>query len=217
MLNFLFLALSLTAILPGVSTTPAQLGTSINLRSSEVNRLVLIRGVQISGVEDFKSKSGLTHLRFRLTSGSTTYTAIAYQNDWTPEIRRALQSGRVDVAGLWDTFQGVPSFTLKHALVAGRPAPASTPAPRDTSTGALLRIRDAFVPPGNVQKITSRAQARHVTFTFLVGNKSYQGVMYAGTWNSAALDLLRGGRVTLYGRWGTFEGRPNFITTRVTP
>ncbi|WP_188904856.1 hypothetical protein [Deinococcus aerophilus] len=203
----MFLALSLTATLPGAPTTPAQLGTSISLRSNEEGRLVLIRGAQTSGVETYKSKSGLTHLRFRLTSGGASYAAIAYENQWTPALRRALEAGRVDAAGVWETFQGAPSFTLKYVV-----APLSTA----TTTAArnLLRIRDAFVPEGSVQKIT---RAQNVTFTFLVGSEIYQGVMYAGSWNSAALDLLLSGRVTLYGHWETFEGRPSFVTTRVTP
>lgn len=218
MLKFLTVALSLTATLPGVPTTPAQLGTTLNLGRSEAGRLVLIRGAQISGLEQFQSKAGLTHLRFRISAGGASYSAIAYQNDWTPAMRRALESGRVDVAGVWDTFQGAPSFTLKHAVLTG--AQAAAPANTTSSTGAsrdLLRIRSAAITPGSVQKFTARSQARHVSYSFMVDGKSYQGVMYAGTWNSAALEQLRSGRATLYGRWGTFEGRPNFITTQVTP
>ncbi|MDL2345710.1 hypothetical protein QOL99_16375 [Deinococcus sp. MIMF12] len=213
MFKFLTVALALTATLPGVSTTPAQLGTTLKLRSGEASRLVLIRGAQISSLEQFQSKAGLTHLRFRLSSGGRSYSAIAYQNDWTPAMRQSLESGRVDAAGVWDTFQGAPSFTLKHAVAAGTQGAAS---PNSTSA-ELLRIRGAVITPGSVQKFTARSQARHVTYTFVAEGKTYQGVMYAGTWNSAALDQLRGGRATLYGRWGTFENRPNFITTRVAP
>ena len=218
MLTFLTVALSLTTTLPGTPLSAVQLDATIKLSSDEARRLVLIRGAQISGLEQFQSKAGLTHLRFRVLAGGASYSAIAYQNDWTPATRRALESGHVDAVGVWNTFQGAPSFTLKSAVLAKAQAAvptntvSSTNAPRD-----LLRIRGAVITPGSVQKFTAKSQAQHVSYTFVAEGKTYQGVLYAGTWNSAALDQLRSGRATLYGRWGTFEGRPNFVTTRVTP
>ena len=74
--------------------------SSPSLRGNDAAPLVLIRGAQISSVEPFQSRSGLNHLRFRLSAGGATYAAIAYQNDWTPDTRRALESGKVDAAGL---------------------------------------------------------------------------------------------------------------------
>lgn len=213
MFKLLLFSMLLTGTLPGQPTTPAQLQATLPLRPSDMSRLVLLRNAAITNLEDFTSASGRRNLRLTITVAGTPYAAVAYQGEWTPALRAALASGQADVAGVWATFQDAPSFTVKFAVPAGRVAAPKT----DTASAPLLRIRDARVTPGSVRKFVAQSQATHVTYTFTVGGKAYQGVVYAGVWNSSVLTRPRSGNATLYGRWGTFEGKPNFVTTRVEP
>ena len=136
--------------------------------------------------------------------------AIMFAGDWTPTDRRALESGSASVAGVWGTFANRPSLTVKKV--------SDTPMGTQSAPAAaaqVVRIDRAAVNPASIGKFTSATQKVHVTYTFTVNGKTYQGVVYAGTWTSATLDALRAGMVTLYGTWSSFEGKPSFVTRRV--
>ena len=198
--------------LPGQATTAQALGGGVNVRANDVGRLVLIERAVPSQVEVFQSRAGHQHLRFKASIDGQTYAAIMYSGDWTPADQARLGAGQVQLVGLWDTYANAPSLTVKKVLGGAPAPPAGAP-----GTAPLLKIAGAQVHVTNIQKYSSAAQKMHVTYTFAVSGKSYQGVMYAGTWSSTSLSLLRSGRATLYGRWGTYQGKPNFVTERVGP
>lgn len=200
--------------LPGQATTPQALGVSVNVRANDVGRLVLIQRAVPSQVEVFQSRAGQQHLRFKASIDGQTYAAIMYSGDWTPADQARLGAGQVQLVGLWDTYANAPSLTVKKVLGgATRPVPPAGA----SGTAPLLKIAGAQIHVANIQKYSSAAQKMHVTYTFAVNGKSYQGVMYAGTWSTPSLSLLRSGGATLYGRWGTYQGKPNFVTERVGP
>lgn len=88
-------------------------------------------------------------------------------------------------------------------------------APATAARKPLLKIAAARINVASLKKFTSAAQKVHVTYTFTVNSKTYQGVLYAGSWSTPTLDLLRSGRATLYGRWSTYADKPSFVTEKV--
>ncbi|GGK85708.1 hypothetical protein GCM10010844_00280 [Deinococcus radiotolerans] len=179
----------------------------MSLRGNEAQNLRLLSEARPSQVTVFRSASGRSHLKFNVEVEGKTYAAIMYEGDWTAADQERLKAGSVNLVGLWDTYANQPSFTVKR-LLSQAPALPSTSKP-------LLKIASAQVNVASIKKFTSRNQKVHVTYTFTVNNKTYQGVVYAGDWSSVTLDALRSGKATLFGTWGTFENKPNFITQRV--
>ncbi|WP_158590254.1 hypothetical protein [Deinococcus sp. RM] len=204
------LLLGAASALPGQPTSPQALGVTLALRTGEAAKLVLLNSVRVSGVHTFTSASGRTHLKFTLGTSEGPFDAIMFAGDWTAADRRALESGSASVAGVWGTFANRPSLTVKKVSA----TPMGTQ-PVPAAAAQVVRIDRAAVNPTSIGKFTSAAQKVHVTYTFTVNGKTYQGVVYAGTWTSATLDALRAGTVTLYGTWSSFEGKPSFVTRRV--
>lgn len=195
--------------LPGRPTTPQALGLTLALSGDEARKLVLIEGAHASQVSTFHSNAGRTHLKFKIEVEGQTYEAIMYEGEWTPADQERLSAGTVHLVGVWGTFANRPSLTVRRVL---------TRAPQVTATAAkkpLLKIVDAQINLASLQKFTSRAQKVHLTYTFNVNGKTYQGVLYAGSWSTPTLDLLRSGRATLYGTWSTYANKPSFVTEKV--
>lgn len=204
------LLLGFAAALPGQPTSPQALGLTLSLRAGEAAKLVLINGVRVSGVQTYTSAAGRTHLKFSVGTPEGTFDAIMYAGDWTPADRRVLEAGTASVVGVWGTFANRPSLSVKKAS-----ASPLAPQAGGAATAKVVRIDQVTVNPASVRKFTSAAQKVHVTYTFSVNGKTYQGVVYAGTWSTGTLDLLRSGAVTLYGTWSSFDGKPSFVTSRV--
>lgn len=205
------LMFSAAAALPGVSTSPQALGLNLALKSGEVSKLVYINGAQIRNVQPFVSAAGRTHLKFSFTAEGEVHQAIIFAGEWKPADQAQLARGTASLVGVWDSFANQPSLTVKKvSATAFSPQGQAAPA-----RAQVVRIDRAQVNVPSIRKFTSSAQKVHVTYTFTVAGKVYQGVVYAGTWTSATLEALRSGRATLYGTWSTYAGKPSFITTRV--
>jgi len=109
--------------LPGI-TPPPELIYEIQprLRKGQAEALVLVQDALIEQLHTFKSAAGLTHLRFIFTIGPESHSAIMFEPDWTAEERYLLESGRASLVGIWETFQGKPSFTTKLVFGVREPA-----------------------------------------------------------------------------------------------
>lgn len=213
LLRTLFVAAALLVspqALPGKATTPQALGITLTLRGDEARKLVLIKEASASQVSLFRSNGGRTHLKFRIEAEGQTYEAIMYQGEWNAADRERLAAGPVDLVGVWGTFANQPSLTVKRVLTQSPQA-----APATAAKKPLLKIEAAQINVGSLQKFRSAAQKVHVTYTFTVNGKTYQGVLYAGSWSTPTLDLLRSGRATLYGWWSTYADKPSFVTEKV--
>lgn len=204
---FTLLLLSFPAsALPGTSVTPQSL--NLNVRSAQASRLVLLSDAHVSQVEAYRSQSGHEHLKFQITVAGVRYGAIEFDTPYSPAVAAGLQRGPVRLIGVWDSYQGEPSFTVLKVL--GEPVSSAT-------AGTLLRIDDAVISLSSIEKYTSAAHKVHVLYRFKVGTSSYQGVIYDGDWTSATLATLRSGHATLYGSWSKYRNQPSFVTRRVAP
>ena len=206
-----FLLSGAVVALPGQSVSPQALGLNLALRSGEASKLVYINNARISEVSAFTSAAGRSHLKFTLSADGETHQAIIFAGEWKPEDQAILTKGIASLVGVWSTFANQPSLTVKKVSAAPY-APSATAAAKGNT---VVRIDGAQVNVPSVQQFTSAAQKVHVTYTFSAGGKTYQGVVYAGTLTPALLDRLKAGKVTLYGSWSTFDGKPSFVTTRV--
>lgn len=208
-----FLVLSSVALaLPGQSVAPSAAGVAVTrLRGDESDKLVLIKARQITEVAEFTSKSGKKHLKFNFVSGSQ-YPAIAFEGNWSAADQAILKQGKADIYGVWGTFNNAPSLTVYRI----KSSQAAVQAVASTVTASkLLMIRDAKVNSATVDQFTSGAQKTHVTFHFTVNGKDYQGIVYDNYRKSNTSEILRSGRVTLYGTWTTYKGGPSFVVQRV--
>ncbi|WP_019009575.1 hypothetical protein [Deinococcus aquatilis] len=196
--------------LPGQTTTPQALGITLSLRGDDARNLVVIEGARASGQTLFRSNAGRTHLKFKVAVEGQTYEAIMFDGDWKTADQSQLSAGPVRLVGVWDTFNNQPSLTVKRVLATKTAAPVVT-----SVSKPLLKIAGAQINLASLQKYTSTAQKVHLSYTFNANGKTYQGVLYAGSWSTPVLAVLRSGRATLYGRWSTFDGKPNFVTERV--
>lgn len=185
-------------------------------------RLVWLEDVEVSAVERFTSNSSREHLRFSLHVDGQRFGAIFYAFDWTDEDLRRLQTGRVSLIGLWETFQGEPSFVAKWAeasdgayLSSGNHSSTQGSANAHSSSRELVRIANAQTY--GVEKFVSKSLRMHVRFGFTLDGdpRSFDGVIYEGVWSSSLLDSLRQGTATLVGYWDEFQDSPSFVLERV--
>jgi hypothetical protein len=214
-LRILFAFLTLWGIgyaLPGVQVSPEMvLAVEDRLREGQDQRLVLVQNAAIDGVNAYRSQAGKTHYRFLLSSEGSSYSAIMFEGDWTEEEVAILRSGRADLIGFWETFQGAPSFTTKLVFASAGEAPSEQP----DRTREYVRVEAESI--GGVEPFVSKAQKMHVRFTFSVSGYPgpFEGVVYEGDWDNDLLSTLRSGRATMIGYWDEYQDEPYFVLTRV--
>lgn len=64
----------------------------------------------ITNVHKFVSRSGKTHLKFRLTAKRQTYPGIMFQGKWNTDSLSALRSGTVALYGYFNVYDKRYSF-----------------------------------------------------------------------------------------------------------
>lgn len=218
--------------LPGVPPPTEALSQAVSsgrIARSEAPRMTWVAPAKARGTEVFVSSANKTHLRFTLeTAAGESFAAIMYEGDWNGEDRARLDGRELGFLGYWDTYRGQPSFV---AVWLGAPlmAPAAPQAERPAQTGvaqpqapaqqapppALLQIEGAAV--SKVEKFVSRDKKTHIRFQFVVGSKTYRGMILERDWTSDHLARLRSGRATLIGYWEPYEGVQTFMTKQVRP
>lgn len=198
--------------LPGQATTPQAAGVpNLLMRSDEADKLVFINGVKVGEVEPFTSQAGKKHLRFKMTVAGTTYPAVMFEGDWKPADQTNLAKGNVHLLGVWGTFGDKPSFTAMRVFTQPiKPDPKAPKGPQN------VMIRDAQILVSTITEFTSSAKKVHLTYSFTVNGKTYQAIIYSQNRTPEFSKFLRSGKATLYGTWAEYNGKPSFVTERVS-
>lgn len=190
----------------------SKLETSGRLRDGQETELVYLNGVQVSDLQRFGSNKGRTHLTFTITIGDTTYPGIMYDGEWVEVDESRLNTGTVALIGLWDEYDGAPSFTTKWVE---NPEDAQV---AETRAEGKVKDREDLVllertKVSEVSKFVSSSLKMHVRFLLQAqgDDRIFQGVAYEGDWNADTLAALRYGSANLVGYWDEFQGEPSFV------
>lgn len=79
-------------------------------------KMLMLRSVKVltDSVAEYKSKAQKKHVTFQFIVNQTTYQAIMYERDRTPQKVKILRSGRATLYGSWSRYKGKPSFVTER-------------------------------------------------------------------------------------------------------